>query len=80
MRVLLAGMLGWLALASAPARAQPYAPDGAVMLFAPGSAVVTRGARDVLLAFLRPPCSPTRPPTPPALHSRASLQPCSPPS
>ncbi|HWT11029.1 MAG TPA: OmpA family protein [Roseomonas sp.] len=58
MRVLLAGMLGWLALASAPARAQPYAPDGAVMLFAPGSAVVTPEARDVLLAFLRPPRPP----------------------
>ena len=36
MRVVLAGLLGMLALAAAPARAQGYVPDGAVMLFAPG--------------------------------------------
>ncbi len=58
MRVMLAVLLGMLALATAPARAQGYVPDGAVMLFAPGSAIVTPEARDVLLAFLRPPRPP----------------------
>lgn len=55
MRGALAGMLGGLALALAPARAADYAPVTAVMLFAPGSAEVRAEARDALLAFLRPP-------------------------
>ncbi len=56
MRILLAWLL--LALAAPPSRAQGYVPDGAVILFAPGSAVVTPEARDVLLGFLRPPRPP----------------------
>ncbi|MBR0684230.1 OmpA family protein [Roseomonas eburnea] len=58
MRGLLAGMLGLLALAAAPARAQGFPPDGAVILFAPGSAEIGQAGRDVVLAFLRPPRPP----------------------
>ena len=54
MRGVLAGLMALLALA-APARAEGYVPDGAVMLFAPGSAEIDQAARDALLAFLRPP-------------------------
>ncbi|MBR0651443.1 hypothetical protein GXW78_17365 [Roseomonas terrae] len=53
MRIGPAVLLGVLALAL-PAQGQAV-PDGAVMLFAPGSAVVTPEARDVVLGFLRPP-------------------------
>ena len=54
MRGALAGLMALLALA-APARAEGYVPDRAVMLFAPGSAEIDQAARDALLAFLRPP-------------------------
>ncbi len=54
MRNLATGMLGLLLLAM-PARGQVAVPDGAIVLFAPGSAQVTHAARDVVLAFLRPP-------------------------
>lgn len=58
MRGVLAGMVGLLVLAAAPARAEGFAPDGAVILFAPGSAEISQAARDALLAFLRPPRPP----------------------
>jgi hypothetical protein len=56
MRGVLAGMLGLVAASVAPALG--YAPQGTVMLFAPGSAVISQEARDALLAFLRPPRPP----------------------
>lgn len=52
MRSLLAALL---VVAAASVRAQDVIPDGAVVLFAPGSAEVTPAARDIILAFLRPP-------------------------
>lgn len=53
-----AGLVCLLALAGWPACAPAYVPESMVMLFAPGSAEVTPAARDVLLAFLRPPRPP----------------------
>ncbi len=58
MRGALAGMLGLVVAAAAPAAAQDYAPVGTVMLFAPGRAEISQEARDALLAFLRPPRPP----------------------
>ncbi|WP_408904411.1 OmpA family protein, partial [Neoroseomonas soli] len=57
MRGVLAGILVLLAVpgASASASGNDFVPEGAVMLFAPGSAEIGPAARDVLLAFLRPP-------------------------
>jgi len=57
MRSLLAGLLGVVALAL-PARAEGFVPASATVLFPPGSAEVSPAARDVVLAFLRPPRPP----------------------
>ncbi|MEO3472804.1 hypothetical protein AAFN86_13120 [Roseomonas sp. CAU 1739] len=56
-RILPAILLGMTVLAM-PARGQLFVPDGAVILFAPGSAEVTVDARNALLGFLRPPRPP----------------------